>query len=785
MQASKQVTVRRNGGSLVGGLIALALCAPVVLSAGPAAASAAGTGTPTSTATVVHDAAMGNPWSGKETIGASAYDTSAVAPSVTSPMHFAYTGSEQTFTVPGGVTTLEVTSVGAPGGPGYDAYDSSLDGSSGGFGAVVSAALAVTPGETLYVEVGGPNGGYNGAGAGGTGQAPGGEKAGGGGGASDVQTCSGGIAACPQGSLLLVAAGGGGGGATGDGAGQGGNGGAAGADGSPSATSQRGVGGGGGAGTSSSPGAGGVGSGYDSANGAAGVYGAGGAGVSPPLYAGGGGGGGGVYGGGGGASDGYDAGGGGGGSDLVPVGGSASTDATGTPSVTISFEAPPMTGSVTYAFFRDASCTGDPSTTDTVTMGSNGSVPQSTATGALRGGSYSFRASYSGDTNYAPSISACEPFDVTRIAVGVSTVAFDAATHEPWSGAERQGSSAYDTATVTRRRGYQPSGSLSYAFFANGTCAGTPATTDTVTLTRDGTVPSSAPTGGLPSGRFSFLAEYRGDADYMPATSACEPFSLLSQGYRLEGGDGGIFAYGLPYRGSVGFPSPPGLGLHLYNFVGMAATSDGYWLAQRNGGVFSFGDARYFGSLPGQGTTVNDVVGIAATPGGGGYWLVSAGGSVYPFGDAASHGSLPALGIQVSDIVAILSPDAGGYWLVGADGAVYAFGDARYRGSCPAAGSGCAGVSDVVSGAGVAGGGYWLVTRSGGVFGFGTAHYHGSCPAAGSGCQSATAVVGIAAPDAGGYWLATAGGAVYAFGDAEPLGSEVGAELVRPIVGIT
>ena len=54
----------------------------------------------------------------------------------------------------------------------------------------------------------------------------------------------------------------------------------------------------------------------------------------------------------------------------------------------------------------------------------------------------------------------------------------------------------------------------------------------------------------------------------------------------------------------------------------MAATPDGggYWFVASDGGVFSYGDARYFGSLGGTQLPA-PVVGMAADPGGGGYWL--------------------------------------------------------------------------------------------------------------------------------------------------------------------
>jgi N-acetylmuramoyl-L-alanine amidase len=57
--------------------------------------------------------------------------------------------------------------------------------------------------------------------------------------------------------------------------------------------------------------------------------------------------------------------------------------------------------------------------------------------------------------------------------------------------------------------------------------------------------------------------------------------------------------------------------------VGMAATpgGGGYWLVASDGGVFTFGNAQFYGSEGGVQLNA-PIVGMAATPGGGGYWLV-------------------------------------------------------------------------------------------------------------------------------------------------------------------
>ena len=81
----------------------------------------------------------------------------------------------------------------------------------------------------------------------------------------------------------------------------------------------------------------------------------------------------------------------------------------------------------------------------------------------------------------------------------------------------------------------------------------------------------------------------------------------------------------------------------------MADTPDGggYWLLGRDGGVFAFGDAGFFGSIPGQGLRADaPVTGISVAPDGRGYWLVAANGSVDNYGDASGLGTLDDIGLR-------------------------------------------------------------------------------------------------------------------------------------------
>jgi len=218
---------------------------------------------------------------------------------------FEFTGAAQSWTVPDGVSQATFDVFGAQGG-------SDTSGKAGGLGGKATATIAVNPGDTLQVNVGGAGrngntiqsspGGFNGGGSGGTGSVD--AHGGGGGGASDVR--SGGIGLANR---IIVAGGGGGAGGSGGAGGVGGGlSGGAGGD----YTSDLGTSGGGGGGTSSAGGSGGAGS---ASNGSAGSFGFGGSGGGGSSFDSGtgGGGGGGYYGGGGGGGGGGGAGGGGGG----------------------------------------------------------------------------------------------------------------------------------------------------------------------------------------------------------------------------------------------------------------------------------------------------------------------------------------------------------------------------------------------------------------------------------------------------------------------------------------
>ncbi len=256
------------------------------------------------------------------------------------------------------------------------------------------------------------------------------------------------------------------------------------------------------------------------------------------------------------------------------------------------------------------------------------------------------------------------------------------------------------------------------------------------------------------------------------------------KGYLVAAEDGGIFNFGgAAFEGNTYTDGLTGLsGAHPLNapIVGMAAepAGTGYWLVAKDGGVFNFGGAKFAGSTYSYGITglsgahpLNaPIVGIIPTPNGGGYWLIAADGGVFDFGNAKFYGSTYSQGhtglggsnpISGRIVGGVATPSGNGYWLVSSTGAVYNFGGAANEGDTASKGyTGLGGShplpAPIVSiAADSAGTGYWLVGSDGSVYNFGSAVYSGDVPSlptpgkssAGGGGQNNTTVATTQAPN--------------------------------------
>ncbi len=203
------------------------------------------------------------------------------------------------------------------------------------------------------------------------------------------------------------------------------------------------------------------------------------------------------------------------------------------------------------------------------------------------------------------------------------------------------------------------------------------------------------------------------------ATGALQVSSVPSMGYWTVASDGGIFSYGnAAFHGSMG-------GKHLNApMVGIASgpRGCGYWTVAADGGIFSYGDSKFHGSMGGKHLNA-PVVGMAPTPGGNGYWLVASDGGLFAFGTAQFYGSMGGRHLNSPVIGMVPTPDGKGYLLVAADGGVFAFGDAHFYGSQ----GGKPLNAPMVSIASTPDDqGYWTVASDGGVFNYGDARFYGS-----------------------------------------------------------
>ncbi|HEV7861937.1 MAG TPA: hypothetical protein VGR20_04525, partial [Acidimicrobiia bacterium] len=148
----------------------------------------------------------------------------------------------------------------------------------------------------------------------------------------------------------------------------------------------------------------------------------------------------------------------------------------------------------------------------------------------------------------------------------------------------------------------------------------------------------------------------------------------------------------------------------------------GYWMVASDGGVFGYGDAKFYGALS-KLTLSKPIVSIVATPSGRGYWLLASDGGIFAFGDAKFFGSTGDLVLN-KPIVAMAPTKTGkGYWLVGTDGGIFAYGDATFYGS-----TGAIPLNKPIVGMTTTpfGKGYWMVASDGGIFSFGDAQFLGS-----------------------------------------------------------
>jgi hypothetical protein len=178
-------------------------------------------------------------------------------------------------------------------------------------------------------------------------------------------------------------------------------------------------------------------------------------------------------------------------------------------------------GTVTFSFFTNGTCTTPATATSAALALVSGSVDATTfPQGPLAAGSYSFKAHFvSGDpskwTDSDPAADPCEPFTVSKASPGISTT--------PSAGGVI-GVTLNDTAALSG--GYNPTGKVTFKLFppSDATCSGTAAYTED-----DLTAPYATSTGFASNavGVWHWTADYAGDANNNPVSSACAAEAVI------------------------------------------------------------------------------------------------------------------------------------------------------------------------------------------------------------------------------------------------------------------
>jgi hypothetical protein len=174
----------------------------------------------------------------------------------------------------------------------------------------------------------------------------------------------------------------------------------------------------------------------------------------------------------------------------------------------------------------------------------------------------------------------------------------------------------------------------------------------------------------------------------------------------------GVAGFGAIRAGKVS--SRSSIVLPHFKLAALTQTADsptgGYWLAASDGGVFTYGNAQFYGSL-GDKPLASPIVGIVPTSTGHGYWLVAQDGGVFPFGDAVLYGSRagkhlngPVVGIASAYAATAIPGPPGPAGPAGAKGAAGAAGAAGATGPAgPAGATGAAGATGPAGAAGAKG----------------------------------------------------------------------------------
>jgi hypothetical protein len=250
------------------------------------------------------------------------------------------------------------------------------------------------------------------------------------------------------------------------------------------------------------------------------------------------------------------------------------------------------------------------------------------------------------------------------------------------------------------------------------------------------------------------------------------PAPAKRQGYWMVDRVGKVYSFG--DAGHFGDVQGLAAGMEAVDLE-PSPSGNGYWVVTNTGHVYAFRDAGHVGALNGSLAVGESVTSLSATPTGQGYWLFTSKGRVVPFGDAQFHGDMRNTALNGAVLDSIPTPSGHGYYMVGSDGGIFTFGDAQFFGSTGSMKLNAPVQSLVPDPDGA---GYWLVASDGGIFAFDGAFYGSMGDRRLNG--PVTGMVGFG----NGYLMVGEDGGIFTFGEAPFFGSLGANPPAQPIVSV-
>lgn len=199
---------------------------------------------------------------------------------------------------------------------------------------------------------------------------------------------------------------------------------------------------------------------------------------------------------------------------------------------------PTPTGTVDFARYATNDCTGGSINQDNVILAGDGTVES--APFAPVAGFVSYKVHYDGDDNYGTSDGICEPLTVEKLTPTVRTEVHDANHVDITNTAVNAGTIVHDKAFVGGTGG-NPTGTVDFMRYTNGTCTGGPADTQSGVILDSTGNPAFAESDTFTTvaGAMAYKVHYSGDGVYKEGLGVCEPLTVqeipqgctLTQGY--------------------------------------------------------------------------------------------------------------------------------------------------------------------------------------------------------------------------------------------------------------